>query len=668
MVLYKVTVTTGKDLTAGTIDTIAISIVGVKGKSPKKKLSHLWLPGQVSVFEVTTEQDLGELQSVRLYKERYLFQIQDAWYGQNVNVTAPDGTLYQFPFYQWIPGQTSVLIPRGECSILCMNSGNVCIEDRRRELEKNRELYKWKMYAPGAPYCMDADSIDDLPLSEQYSVLKRGSFQLTVVATGLQVGLQGLTSSTDSWSNLDDIKMVFCLKNNNISDKISQIWNEDSFFGYQYLNGANPMKIKKCLQLPENFPVSSSMVAASLETSTDLEKEIQKGNIFLADYKILQGIPVNDSVNGRKQYLTAPMCLLWKDPQDQLLPIAIQLGQTPGEQMPIFLPSDSEWDWMLAKMWVRNAEYQIHQTVYHLLHTHLFAEVFNVATHRQLPCNHPVYKLIIPHLRNTLEINTLARQQLIGPGTIFDQNMAVGKGGIQPLVKKAMEELTYSDLCLPADIESRGLDSVPDFYYRDDGMMIWDAVERFVSHIVEYYYKSDECVRTDPELQAWVAEIYDKGFLQNQSSGIPSSLETMSSLVMYLTMVIFRCSAQHASVNSAQFDFYAWMPNGPISMKSPPPTAKGVSTLQTILETLPDVSTTARGLLVARRLSDEPKDQRPLGCYPNVYFTEETPQKFIQEFQEKLDEISKTINDRNQTRRLSYLYLDPKVIENSVSI
>ncbi|CAJ0963887.1 unnamed protein product [Ranitomeya imitator] len=410
------------------------------------------------------------------------------------------------------------------------------------------------------------------------------------------------------------------------------------------------------------------MVASSLGSAHDLHKELQNGNVFLADYKILQGVPTNDRINGKPQYLTAPMCLLWKDPQDQLLPIAIQLGQTPGERTPIFLPSDQEWDWTLAKIWVRNAEFQVHQMVYHLLHTHLFAEVFNIATHRQLPRNHPVYKLVVVHLRYTLDINTIARTAFISPGGIFDKNTVLGIKGINALLEKAMQEVTYSGLCLPEDIKARGLESIPNYYYRDDGKMIWEAMESFVSGIVHYYYKSDESVQTDPELQAWVAEIYEKGFLKRESSGIPSSLETVSSLIKYLTMVMFRCSAQHAAVNSGQFDFYSWMPNGSPTMKSPPPSTKGATTLQTVLDSLPDVNTTATGLVTVWQLGNEPLDRRRLGNYREAHFIEETPKKLIQEFQMKLNEISKIINDRNQTRRLSYLYLDPKKIENGVSI
>ncbi|XP_066444649.1 polyunsaturated fatty acid lipoxygenase ALOX15B-like [Eleutherodactylus coqui] len=668
MALYKVTVATGSEPFAGTVNSISISLVGVKGESAKQELSHLLLPGTVCDYELNIEEDIGMLLSVRLFKETYLFPVQDAWYCQYVKVINPIGKLHLFPVYQWVSGDSSVLFPEGRGSILSTSSGNLYMEQRKMELEKNREVYKWKMLASGCPYCIDADSSDDLPINERYSYEKRGSFLVTELLSNLEVGLKGFMSSTDSWRNVNDIKTVFYFNRTDISDKVSKRWNEDSFFGYQYLNGINPMVIRKCLNIPENFPVTSSMVAASVGTSTDLQKELQNGNVFLADYKILQGIPIKDSINGKRQYMTVPMCLLWKDPQDKLLPIAIQLGQTPGEQTPIFLPSDSEWDWTLAKIWVRNAEYQVHQTISHLLQSHLFAEVFTMATHRQLPRNHPVYKLLIPHLRYTLDINTLAKKEVAGSGGTFDQILVLSKKGVRALVRRAMEEMTYSALCLPEHIKARGLESIPNYFYRDDGQMIWEAMERFVSNMVQHYYKSDESVWTDPELQAWVAEICEKGFLSNESSGIPSSLETVSSLVRYLTMVIFRCSAQHAAVNSGQFDFYAWMPNGPPSIKSPPPTAKGVTTIQSILDALPDVKTTTTSVVSVWQLSKEPQDQRRLGCYPDEHFTEETPQIFIKEFQEKLSEISKIINERNQTRSLPYHYLDPKVIENSVSI
>ena len=62
-------------------------------------------------------------------------------------------------------------------------------------------------------------------------------------------------------------------------------------------------------------------------------------------------------------YCAAPICLLYVDKAGQLLPIAIQLKKEPGEDNPIFLPTDHWIDWLLAKIYYRSADAQVCQLI-----------------------------------------------------------------------------------------------------------------------------------------------------------------------------------------------------------------------------------------------------------------------------------------------------------------
>lgn len=56
---------------------------------------------------------------------------------------------------------------------------------------------------------------------------------------------------------------------------VADHWMEDTFFGYQYLNGINPNVIRRCRCIPDKFPVTDDMVAPFLGEGTCLQAELE---------------------------------------------------------------------------------------------------------------------------------------------------------------------------------------------------------------------------------------------------------------------------------------------------------------------------------------------------------------------------------------------------------
>ena len=81
----------------------------------------------------------------------------------------------------------------------------------------------------------------------------------------------------------------------------------------------------------------------------------QIGHVYICDLsEIMDGLPCREGC-----YCPAPICLLYVNGANKLVPIAIQLKKTPGPDNPIFLPTDNWFDWVLAKIYYRSADAQV---------------------------------------------------------------------------------------------------------------------------------------------------------------------------------------------------------------------------------------------------------------------------------------------------------------------
>uniref|UniRef100_UPI0037E842FB hydroperoxide isomerase ALOXE3-like n=1 Tax=Semicossyphus pulcher TaxID=241346 RepID=UPI0037E842FB len=669
MAEYKLEVTTGDMKHAGTFDHIYVTLFGTEGQSERTELDNRGIDfstGKTGTYTLKTSLTLGKLLLIKVEKDPFLLLPENEWFCSKIEATTPEGDVRLFPCYRWISRGELVELRGGRAVKVFDDDHPLLIEHRKKELTLKKSFYQWKILAEGLSHINHFNSLSELPAEVRFSESKSTEVTNTERITGLELKIKGLLGSSEKWESIDDIKRIFWCKKTPMSEYVVEHWKEDDFFGSQFLNGINPNVIKSCSELPTNFPVTDEMVKPFLEKGSSLQKEMQKGKIFLYDQKIMDGIPTR-VYNGEPLHVTAGLCLFYLNPENKLMPIAIQLRQQPSEQNPIFLPSDSETDWLLAKMFIKNADMIDHEAVQHLMKTHFLAEVYTVATLRSFPVIHPIYKLLFPHFRYTLHINTAGRTSLFGPEGALSINSA-GYDGLIELMRKALSELTYSSLCLPENISARGLESIPNFYYRDDGLKLWDIINSFVKAVVGHYYPSDSEVQKDTELQDWISEIFTHGVLGNKASGFPAHFNTVEEVIKFITMVIFTATAQHAAVNNGQFDYHFWTPNGSLLLHKPPPTTKGQSSMETILENLPDVGETVIFAAMAWLLSDKYADEVPLGAYPEERFDEPALKRMIKEFQAELSYLSEAITARNSELEIPYTYLNPNQVENSVAI
>ncbi|XP_071334225.1 arachidonate 12-lipoxygenase, 12S-type [Trachinotus anak] len=669
MEVYSVTVATGTSEYSGTNNYVFVTLVGENGESERTLLDNPGLDfcrGAVDQYKVTSPSPLGPLLLVRLEKQRYW--VEDNWFCRYVTVEPPGGDRITFPCYRWLVGDIQVEIRVGTAKTLRDESSSQLLQHRRTELQDRQKTYRWVTWAPGIPRCIDAKTEADLPQDARFENEKRSDFEHSLHYALLELSLKKLAIRFGkSWNDLEDFKRIFWKLKSPIAEYCMEHWEEDWFFGYQCLNGSNPRMIQRCRKLPENFPVTSDMVQSSMAPRTNLDKELKAGNIYLLDYAIMDGIPTN-TIKGKPQYIAAPLCLLYQHPDEGLIPVAIQLEQTPDLDSPIFLPTDPPLAWLLAKMWVRHSEFQVFQLLSHLLRTHLVIEVFCVATLRQLPAVHPIYKLLAPHLRYTLEINCRGRTQLISPDGIFKRVVSTGGDGLLILAQREYKVLTYRSLQPHKDFADREVSQLPKYFYREHSLMLWDAIHSFVSGMVELYYQSDHDVQEDLELQAWIRDISEEGFTELPTFGLSSKLSSREELSTLLAVALFTSTAQHAATNNGQFDWCAWVPNTPCTMRQPPPTDKDAVTMEMIMASLPDVSQSCMQMAITWHLGRVQPDAIPLGQYTEQHFTEGRALELIDRFRAELKEIENHILSQNEGQELQYLFLLPSRIENSITI
>ncbi len=471
----------------------------------------------------------------------------------------------------------------------------------------------------------------------------------------------GVAADSRRLMSLDDYNGLFHIIG---LPPISKDFALDSTFAELRLAGPNPVMLHRVDRLDDRFPVTNDVYRVALSDDS-LEAAGAEGRLFLVDYKRLEGVETGTSPSGLKKYLYAPLALFAVNKTTRkLTPVAIQCQQRPGAENPIFTPDDG-YNWRIAKTIVEIADGNYHEAITHLGWTHLTIEPFVIAGQRQFAAHHPLKVLLQPHFEGTLAINHLARTRLISPGGVIDKLLAGTIKATVGLTSHAVQTHAFMDQLPPETFRRRGVECsavLPNYAYRDDALLLWDAIRDWVATYLRCFYRSDVEVAADPEVAGWLSEVASK---PGGRLGGVSPARTLAELVDVVSLVIFTASAQHAAVNFPQYDIMSYVPAMPLAGYAPAPTAKRGATEAEYLSHLPPRDQAALQMNTGYMLGDVHYTR--LGYYGDNYFREPRLDALARRFADKLDAIGVTIAGRNQRRR-PYPFLHPSGVPQSINI
>jgi len=417
--------------------------------------------------------------------------------------------------------------------------------------------------------------------------------------------LKGIGKEQPKFHKASDIEDIFTFRKPRVLNNRSlDVILSDEEWGRQCIAGMNPCTLVALKQLPgEQCPGSAigpqhvnaelaKLGGGSLEQLVAAAAAGGKPRLFMLDYWALSAFwgeaPADKA--GRAEHCGRALLFLQQaadGTEVAMVPLAFELrhkqtaaleaaegrtlpdgaGLVYSRQELAGSPSGKNL-WLLAKCVFRALDSGYHQLVSHWLRCHACTEPFAIATHRQLSTMHPVYKLMVPHYRYTLQINAQARASLINAGGIIESCFTPGEYAMR-LSAAVYRSWQFRTQALPVDLAERGmLDGegkpwISDYPYAQDGLDIWTGIEGYFTEYLKLYYGGDADVAGDSELQAWWQEVKDVGhqdvkLVQPDEAtawGFAGPIDSLGKLVRVLTTIAFIASAHHAAVNFGQYDF-----------------------------------------------------------------------------------------------------------------
>jgi len=429
---------------------------------------------------------------------------------------------------------------------------------------------------------------------------------------------------------------------------------------------------------------TSTITEAHLENKLEgltVQQALDGNRLYILDHhdNFMPFLVRINSLEGNFIYATRTLLFLRGD--GTLVPVAIELslpelrdGLTTAKST-VYTPTSTTgaeaWVWHLAKAYANVNDYCWHQLISHWLNTHAVMEPFVIATNRQLSVTHPVHKLLLPHYRDTMNINSNARQMLVNAGGIFETTVFPRQYAFE-MSAVIYKNWNFTEQALPDDLIKRGMAVadpsspykvrllVEDYPYASDGLAVWHAIEQWVTEYLGIYYPNDGVLQADVELQAWWKEAREVGHADLKDAAWWPEMQTVAELVKACTTIIWIASALHAAVNFGQYPYAGYLPNRPSVSRKPMPVPGsdeyaelGKNPEKVFVRTITSQFQALVGISLLEILSSHSSDEVYLGQRDTPEWTSDAKaQEAFRRFGTRLTEIESRVMTLNADPRL----------------
>lgn len=199
----------------------------------------------------------------------------------------------------------------------------------------------------------------------------------------------------------------------------------------------------------------------------------------------------------------------------------------------------------------------------HFNYVHLIgANHWDVTVRNHLAPDHPVYRLVWPHIANGLYTNYgITRCQLLADGDFVNIYSFTHRGLLA--YYDAMYERYRVTITDPvADWEHRGLGDATFHRPSQDNLVdLFTIMRNHAQRYLEVYYDSDEHLRADRTVRAWLAAL--DALIPNGISGLLGDRVTRDGLARLIGAFIYEGNTIHDLAGTTLWDYQLWADRNP---------------------------------------------------------------------------------------------------------